>query len=200
MNHLAHLYLADLTGTSLAGSLLGDIVRGPLQGRYAPEIEHGIRLHRRVDSYTDGHPIVRFARTRLLPPYRRYAGILLDVLFDHYLTLDWPRHSSKPLSAFVADVQQRLTREALRVGNPGLVLRVSYLRSRKLLLSYHSLEGVERALQGLAARLSRANPLASGVDALRPRYRDLQEDFRAFFPQLVGHAQSCAQQRPAVPA
>lgn len=189
MNLLAHLYLADRTRTSLAGSLMGDVVRGVLQGRYPAEVEDGIRLHRRVDSFTDAHPIVRAAKARLQPPYRRYAGILLDVYFDHCLALEWCQYHSLPLEEFVADSHQILMREGLKLAHPGFVLRLTYMRSRNLLLSYRELSGIERALQGLSTRLSRENPLATGLDVLHPQASLLQNDFRNFFPELVRFAE-----------
>lgn len=189
MNYLAHLYLADRTGTSFAGSLMGDVVRGPLEGRLPPTIEQGIRLHRRVDSYTDSHPAVRTAKARLKPPYRRYAGILLDVFFDHCLARHWPQFHAEPLERFVGRAHRTLLREGLELAHPGFVLRLSYMRSRKLLLSYRDLDGVEHALQGLSTRLSRRNPLATGLDALRPEYAALEDDFQLFFPDLVGYAE-----------
>jgi acyl carrier protein phosphodiesterase len=192
MNYLAHLYLADRTGTSFAGSLMGDVVRGPLEGRYPPAIEQGIRLHRRVDSFTDAHPVVRAAKARLQPPYRRYAGILLDVYFDHCLARQWPRHHARPLEDFAQTAYRRLLREGLRLAHPGFLLRLSYLRSRNLLLSYREPAGVEQALQGLSTRLSRANPLASGLQALTPLHEELEQDFAGFFPELVRFAETAS--------
>jgi acyl carrier protein phosphodiesterase len=192
VNHLAHLYLADRTGTSFAGSLMGDVVRGPLEGRYPPAIEQGIRLQRRVDSFTDAHPVVRAAKARLQPPYRRYAGILLDVYFDHCLALQWPRYHPRPLEDFAQAAYRRLQREGLRLAHPGFLLRLSYLRSRNLLLSYREPAGIEQALAGLSGRLSRANPLATGLQALAPLHDELAQDFARFFPELVRFAQEAS--------
>lgn len=189
VNYLAHLYLADLTGTSLAGSLLGDIVRGPLRGYFPAAVERGIRLHRQIDSFTDAHAVVRSAKARFHSPYRRYAGILLDVFFDHCLIADWPKLHELPLEQFVGHVHKRLLRESLQLAHPSLVLRLSYMRSSNLLLSYRELAGVENAYRGLSTRLSRQNPLADGLDVVRPLYHELQSDFRAFFPDLVQFAE-----------
>lgn len=192
MNYLAHLYLADRTGTSLAGSLLGDVVRGPLEGRYGAELERGIHLHRRIDSFTDRHPRVLAAKARLRPPYRRYAGILLDVYFDHCLAQNWNAWHPQSLEDFAANTYHLLLRESLAVAHPGFTLRLTYMRSRSLLLSYRETAGIERVLQGLAGRLSRPNPLASGLDAVLPHEAELREDFQAFFPELQTFAEQTA--------
>ena len=62
MNYLAHLHLGGPAPAQLLGSLYGDFVKGPLAGRYAADIEAAIRLHRRIDVFTDAHPAVLAAR------------------------------------------------------------------------------------------------------------------------------------------
>ncbi|MDN5863131.1 MAG: ACP phosphodiesterase, partial [Salinisphaera sp.] len=108
MNYLAHLYLAQRTGTSAAGALLGDFVRGRLAGGLPADVETGIRLHRRVDTYTDSHPEVVAARRSFDPPLRRYAGILIDLYFDHILACRWPQWHPDPLPEFAADCAAKL--------------------------------------------------------------------------------------------
>ena len=64
MNYLAHLHLGGPRPGDLLGSLYGDFVKGPLQGRWPAEIEAGIRLHRQIDAFTDSHPLVLQAKSR----------------------------------------------------------------------------------------------------------------------------------------
>ena len=90
MNFLAHLWLAERAALPLAGAVLGDVVRGRLDGRLPPLLERSIALHRRIDVVTDAHPLVIQARARFENGQRRYAGIVLDVLHDHALALAWP--------------------------------------------------------------------------------------------------------------
>jgi acyl carrier protein phosphodiesterase len=76
------------------GGLLGDFVRGPIESlAYAPQVRRGIGLHRANDVFTDAHPQVRSAKALLPPPYWRYAGIALDMWFDHRLARDFSRWS-----------------------------------------------------------------------------------------------------------
>src|SRR5215468_3052284 len=94
MNLLAHAFLAQDDPNLLLGSLMGDFVKGPLNDRYAPAITRGLILHRSVDTYTDAHPLVARSRARISRVRRRYAGILIDVFYDHYLARDWSKYSS----------------------------------------------------------------------------------------------------------
>ena len=84
----------------MVGSFLGDFVKGTLQSRFEPEIESGIRLHRAIDAFTDQHPQVLTAAARFSPPFRRYSGILLDVLFDHLLAQSWSDYYEISLEHF----------------------------------------------------------------------------------------------------
>ena len=96
MNHLAHFFLAPADDEARAGTLLGDFARGADLSGYAPRVELGIRLHRRIDSIVDASPQVAALRTLVEPPLRRYAGILLDVFFDHALIRNWQDLSDTP--------------------------------------------------------------------------------------------------------
>src|ERR1043165_6125429 len=71
---------------------------GPVGGR------REIVVHRRIDRYTDAHPDVVAARALFPDGLRRYAGIVLDVHFDHLLARDWPRWDGGSLAAFTARV------------------------------------------------------------------------------------------------
>lgn len=186
MNYLAHLYLAERTGTSFTGNFLGDFVRGRLDGRFTPEIEAGIRLHRRIDSYSDSHPLLMRTRARFDPPYRRYAGILLDVYFDHLLARHWPEFHSEPMPRFA-----RRAVRAMRDDWPGAApFPVERLeRLPELLCSYARPRGVETALRRVDARLSRPSPLPHALPVLIARDAALDRAFRDFFPELVALAE-----------
>lgn len=188
MNYLAHVYLADVVGASLTGNLMGDFVHGPLTGEFPERIEHGLRLHRRVDSITDAHPITRNSRRRFQPPFRRYAGILLDLFYDHCLARHWMDYHPEPLHAFTRRVYAALRQDETMLVEP---LRSTHARMREidLLASYEKLSGLERALKHLHRRLSRANPLAEGLRPLQVHYEALEADFHEFMPQLINHTQ-----------
>lgn len=198
MNYLAHLYLAERTQTSLLGNLMGDFVRGRLRGDHPPAIELGIRLHRRVDSYTDRHPRVVASRRRLRPPFRRYAGILVDVFYDHFLARDWARLHDQPLEVFAARVYAALEANPELLGER-LRRAAPYFRRHDLLVSYRELGGIEHALAGLSARLSRRNPLGAGLIELQRNYAGLENDFRAFLPELEVYARVQAERLRETP-
>lgn len=182
MNYLAHLHLGGQKPAQLLGSLYGDFVKGLLPGRFPADIEDAIRLHRRIDAFTDAHPLIKQAMARFPTERRRYAGIVIDVFFDHCLARDWARYSDVPLQAFIRKVYQVLANE------PALPERLAIIAPRMAaqdwLGSYVDFESVGDALAGISRRLSRPEGLAGAMQELRGLYQPLSEDFREFYPQL----------------
>ena len=159
MNFLAHLVLAGNDPYLRLGALLGDFVRGTeaLQ-RYRPELQAGILLHRHVDGFTDSLPAVAALRNSCPKPFRRYAGIVIDLLFDHELAQGWNRYQRQSLKAFDAGVRELLWRHAELV--PDRLARfMAYADRRGLFAAYREKEEILISLAGIGRRLSRPNPL-----------------------------------------
>lgn len=190
MNYLAHLHLGGDEPAQLLGSLYGDFVKGPLQGRWPAAIEQGIVLHRRIDVFTDAHPLVKRAKARFPEARRRYAGILVDVFFDHCLARDWQSYADIPLAGFTRQVYRVLSQE------PQLPERLAhiapYMCAQDWLGSYRDVAVLERVVQGMQRRLSKPQGLAGGYAELLDCYVGLSQDFVEFYPQLQ---QFVAQQR-----
>ncbi|MBD1882617.1 DUF479 domain-containing protein [Microcoleus sp. FACHB-45] len=187
MNYLAHLFLSEGTPESLIGNLLGDFVKGTALNLYPEEIRKGIDLHRKVDSYTDSHPIVRSSKSLVSSQRRRFAGVLIDVFYDHFLAKNWLEYSEIPLRDFSQDVYKILqdNRDIL----PDSLQRVlPTIIARDLLSSYQEIAEIGITLTRMSARLKRTNNLASGIEDLTANYQRLESDFRDFFPDLIKYA------------
>ncbi|MDH4569263.1 DUF479 domain-containing protein [Pseudomonas sp. BN414] len=182
MNYLAHLHLGGSQPAQLLGSLYGDFVKGPLAGRWPADIEAGIRLHRRIDAFTDSHPLITQAKLRFPSERRRFAGILLDVFFDHCLARDWQLYAAEPLDAFTHHVYQVLGDEPELPGR--LALIAPRMAAQDWLGSYREFETLELVINGISRRFSRPERLAGAMAELEALYLPLSDDFRQFYPQL----------------
>ena len=186
MNYLAHLHLGGNAPAQLLGSLYGDFVKGPLAGRFPADIEHAIAVHRRIDAYTDSHPLVLQAKARFPQARRRTAGILLDLFFDHCLARHWQCYADVPLNQFTERVYRVLDNE------PALPERLAYIAPRMAaqdwLGSYQEFAVLQQGLLGMSRRLSRPQMLEGAMAELRELYEPLTEDFHAFYPELHGFA------------
>ncbi|MBS7663755.1 DUF479 domain-containing protein [Pseudomonas lalucatii] len=182
MNYLAHLHLGGDAPAQLLGSLYGDFVKGPLAGQWPAEIEAAIRLHRRIDAFTDGHALQVRSRARFPAARRRYAGILLDLFFDHCLALHWADYAEQPLDRFTARVYQVLADEAVLPGR--LALIAPRMAAQDWLGSYSDFAVLEQVLAAMQRRLSRPEGLDGAMAELERLYVPLSEDFRLFYPEL----------------
>ncbi|MCQ4345989.1 ACP phosphodiesterase [Pseudomonas stutzeri] len=188
MNYLAHLHLGGPRPGQLLGSLYGDFVKGPLDGRFAPEVEAAIRLHRRIDAFTDRHPAVRVAVARFPAERRRYAGILLDLFFDHCLASRWDDYADEPLQCFSARVYAVLATETELPGR--LALIAPRMAEQDWLGGYREFAVLERVLANLQRRLSRPAALDGALAELERLYPWLLDDFRTFYPELSAFARA----------
>jgi acyl carrier protein phosphodiesterase len=185
VNWLAHLRLSPPQPLLRLGNLAGDFVAGVDLATLPADLQRGIALHRAIDRFVDAHPVVVAAKARLVPPHRRFAGVLLDVWFDHFLARDWAQHGDgRPLPLFLADVHQDLrTHHALL---PAPLQRVApRFCADGWLEGYASVDGIARVLGLMARRMSRPTPLADGAELLRADYTAVERDFKALWPELV---------------
>lgn len=187
MNYLAHLWLSEQAQLPLAGAVLGDLVHGRLEGRFPLPLERSIRLHRRVDAVTDAHPLVAAVRSRFAPGARRYAGIVLDLVYDHALALDWPRYASEPLAEFARRAAQELAAETTGFSLAGRTAPSSW-RFRRLLLSYARESGIDRAARRTASWLKRPEGLLEAARGWQVWLPEAQ----ATLPRLLQDLRSAA--------
>ncbi|HRQ64930.1 MAG TPA: ACP phosphodiesterase [Xanthomonadaceae bacterium] len=187
MNTLAHLQLALPDDGWLAGAVLGDYWRGAPDPGWPPSLHQGVILHRRIDSFTDSHPDLLRARSRFAAPFRRYAGILLDVWFDHRLAIHGEALGVDDPALLQARLDAALQRYGAHLPAPALRFGRAVVRERRL-EAYRDPAAVAQALGWLSTRLRHDNPLERGLEALQPLAPSLEEDFLAFWPMLKAHA------------
>jgi acyl carrier protein phosphodiesterase len=189
MNYLAHLYLADTSDEFLIGSFLGDFVKGSISDRYSQGIITGIKFHRKIDSYADRHKKTVASRNLFSREKRRFAGIILDICYDHFLSKHWSEYSDTALPEFIARVYD-LLQKYQDIFPPRLKSVLPRLISQNWLGTYLTLEGVEITLNRISKRISIKNSLEGSVSEIESNYAELETNFLAFFPDLVAFAKS----------
>ncbi len=189
VNLLAHAFLAEGDPDRIVGQLCGDFVRGSDLSAFSPAIQDGIRCHRAVDSFTDKHPVNIAARNLFEPPYRRFAGIAVDVVYDHFLAVAWDQHSDIPLQDYTALVTQSLQAN-FQVLPHALQRFTGLLESEDTM--YRNLERshIELTLGRIAGRRKSMRPLATIAPLVWERESSLKRSFDSFFPELVSYTHS----------
>ena len=187
MNYLAHLFLAKNSPESRIGNLLGDFLKGNLEGYktvYSREIIEGVKTHRLVDSFSDRHPIYLQSKRRICSTNRRFAGIIVDVCYDHFLANHWEKFSQQSLERFIADVYQILA-ENQNILPVKLQAAVPLMIEEDWLSCYQNIEGISLTLTRIGRRFKRGNYLVNAGEELVNNYAELESDFLIFFPKLI---------------
>lgn len=181
MNFLLHLYLSGEDPEVLIGNFMGDFVKGRVGDVWPHRIRDGIMLHRRIDAFAEHHLLFRQSRERLASRYGLYRGVLVDLFYDHFLALEWREWSAEPLAVWLA--RTRGVVEAHHASLPERLQELVPVIFEELLPSYREVAGIGRALERMARRLRRPNPLAGGEEELVRHYAGLRDDFRRFLPE-----------------
>lgn len=183
MNHLAHSLLAGPEPLVVVGNLIADFVRGAPPSHWPEPMVFGLKQHRRLDSRTDAHPVFARSRNRIKVPYRRYAGIIVDMAYDHFLARHWSRYHSRSLGQY-SDWLMEIMDEHWDLLPPRMQRFFKHVESTDLLVGYQRIEVIGESLAGISRRLKRENPLASAVPEIQAHYRELEDDFFQFFVDI----------------
>lgn len=186
MNFLGHLFLSGTDPEVIVGNFMGDAVKGRDLSRFPTGIERGLRLHRAIDSFTDGHPIQQQGRERAHGHAGRYASVVMDLFYDHVLAVHWEEFHPEPLQRFSARMYELLLRNEARM--PERTRRMlPYMVQGDWLTSYATLEGIGRALEGLSHRVPEGGPMRGAERILQEHLNLYTEEFKGFLPEIQAH-------------
>ena len=190
MNFLAHFHLAQATDGSRVGALLGDFVRGTpesLRTRLPSELVDGIVLHRAIDRFTDTHEIFLRTKKLLSPPRRRFAGIIIDIFFDHFLAHMWSDYSKIPLRQFITEIHNTLKRRDEWL-TPEISSVIGRMKQENWLGTYGTIPGLALTFQRVSERRTFLAPLVGAEDDLTSHYQSFTNAFRSFYPEVMSFA------------
>lgn len=188
MNFLAHIYLSGSDINHIAGNFFGDFVKGGDLSRFSVKIQEGIKLHREIDRFTDTHSIVREGKSRLWDEFRHYSGVLIDMYYDHFLAKNWDDYSNVDLLTFTEQFYEKIeTKKALFSDEAQIIL--GRMRNLNWLYQYASLEGMERAFEGISRKASFESGMEKAGKTLKAHYNLYEDEFQSFFPDVIRHSQ-----------
>ena len=184
MNFLAHTYLSGCNEEIIVGNFMGDYVKGRSYLQFPEQVKKGILIHRDIDTFTDGHPITSRNKQRIAPKYHKYAGIIIDIFYDHFLASLWDRFSNLPLNEFVGRTYDLLKRN-YKVLPDSIKRWFPTFLENNWMMAYQSVDGIELVLERMAANTSLPNHAGFAVEVLSEQYSTFQEDFLEFFPLII---------------
>jgi len=186
MNFLAHLYLSGENEEVITGNFIADHVKGDSVMKYNDGIQSGIRLHREIDAFTDSHPVFLKTRERLNGNYRKYAGVVADMFYDHFLSADWKTYSDESLEGFT-DRMHSIIIKRFPVLPDKSQRFIAYMKKFNWFTGYGTFEGLGRALNGMAIRTPFKSGMENAVQDLKAHYHLYREEFQQFFPEIIDY-------------
>jgi acyl carrier protein phosphodiesterase len=184
MNYLAHIYLSGNEEDVKIGNFIGDYVKGSAFHIYPDKIKQGILLHRFIDSFTDKNTHTLDAKQLFAPKYRKYAGIVIDIIYDHFLAANWSRYSYLSLRDYIKNFHELLIskNEMLPTEVQEFVPRL--IRNDRI-YSYKEIEGIRSVLSTMAIYTSLPDHSDFAIDVLEKNYEFLKQNFFLFFSDIL---------------
>jgi acyl carrier protein phosphodiesterase len=184
MNFLAHIYLSGDNDLIKIGNFMADGIRGKHFESYPIDVQKGIILHRAIDTFTDAHPIFRQSTKRLHENYHHYAGVIVDVFYDHFLAKNWSKYSDEKLDLFVDRFYQSLqdNNAILSERTKGMM---PYMIKYNWLVSYQTVEGINRILTQMDHRTNNESKMRFATNELSEFYSEFETEFSEFFKELI---------------
>lgn len=184
MNFLAHIYLSGENELVTIGNFIADGIKGKDYKKFPKEIQTGILLHRHIDTFTDAHKTVRQSTKRLHKKYSHYSGVIVDILYDYFLAKNWGNYSDISLAdyadAFYDSLEDHYDILPLRIQK-----MMPYMITDNWLVSYASMEGITRVLEGMNRRTKNKSGMNEAVIELEQFYSEFESEFTEFFEELM---------------
>jgi len=188
MNFLAHLYLSGEHPLVQVGNFIGDHVKGRDYEKYAPQIQMGILLHRKIDHFTDTHPTVKQSIRRLNEKYGRYAGIIIDVFYDYYLAVNWCEFSELPLKTYVSNTHKVLLRNYFKLPS-GVKRFLPFMLKSRRLETYATRIGIDKSLRIMCNYSSLPDHTTWAMQQMEVFDAQFNDEFLSFFAEAQVMAQ-----------
>ena len=187
MNFLSHIYLSGDSDLIKIGNFMADGVRGNKHLELHSEIQKGIILHRTIDTFTDAHPVFRQSTKRLHANYHHFSGVIVDVFYDHFLAKNWNLYSDEKLEDYVDNFYNSLNTNHDLLTEKAQMMK-PYMIQQNWLLSYKTIDGIEKILSQMDNRIKRESNMRFSVQELRFFYKEFGDDFTIFFNDLRIHS------------
>lgn len=183
MNFLAHIYLSGDHDLIKIGNFMADGIRGKHFETFPLDVQKGIVLHRAIDTFTDAHPVFRQSTKKLHERYHHYAGVIVDVFYDHFLAKNWSQYSNENLEDYIQRFYQSLhdNKTILTERTIGLM---PYMIQHNWLWNYRTVEGINQILTQMDSRTKNKSKMRFATEELQECYSEFEQEFTAFFEDL----------------
>ncbi|WP_288983681.1 acyl carrier protein phosphodiesterase [uncultured Flavobacterium sp.] len=184
MNYLAHIYLSGTNDLLKIGNFMADSIKGHDYEKFDAAIKKGILLHRHIDSFTDMHPVYRQSKHRLHEKYGHYSGVIMDILYDHFLAKNWSKFSDEKLEDYANNFYQ-LLQDNYEILTERIKGMMPYMIARNWFVSYATIAGLEMILFQMDYKTKHRANMQEAVVELQEFYTEFESEFFIFFQELI---------------
>lgn len=184
MNYLAHIYLSGTNDLLKIGNFMADSIKGHDYEKFDAAIKKGILLHRHIDSFTDMHPVYRKSKHRLHEKYGHYSGVIMDILYDHFLAKNWSKFSDEKLEDYANNFYQ-LLQDNYEILTERIKGMMPYMIARNWFVSYATIAGLEMILFQMDYKTKHRANMQEAVVELQEFYTEFESEFFIFFQELI---------------
>jgi acyl carrier protein phosphodiesterase len=189
MNFLAHLFLSGDDEELKIGNFIADSVKGTPPVSLGKGVVRGIALHRRIDTFTDGHLVVHQSIKRLRDRHGKFAGVVVDICYDHFLAKNWKIYSNVELWEYVNASYALMLKHKEELPER-IQQMLPHMVKGNWLYNYRTLDGIDRVFKGMARRTQFDSNMSSAMKDLWKDYQEYENEFNEFFPELRAYVQS----------
>lgn len=188
MNFLAHIYLSGNDTELQIGNFIADGIRGKDYLNFPERVSQGIMLHRNIDTFTDQHPIFKQTKKYFQPEYGLYSGIIVDMVYDHFLAKNWNDFHDQKLELFVDKFYNTLDFNYTILPQKTQLL-LPIMKSENWLVSYKELEGLRNILIKMDNRMKNKSNMQNAIKDLTLNYKNIEQEFNLFFVHLIAYTE-----------
>lgn len=184
MNYLAHAYLSFNHSNILVGNMISDYIKGKKQFDYPTEIQKGIRLHRKIDNFTDTHAATSQLKSYFWPNYRLYSGAITDIVYDHFLATDVKEFINNDALLNFASSTYKMLDNYTYIFPPVFAKFYPNMKAQNWLANYQHTWAIEKSMEGLVRRAKYLHESKVAYEIFLKNYNAMQHCYNAFFPDL----------------
>lgn len=184
MNYLAHAFLSFNDEPLTVGNFIADHIKLADASHLPPGIKQGVLLHRRIDYFTDTHPLFTKSKRNFYDGFERYSGVLVDIYYDHLLAKNFSKYSDVSLDEFTKNLYALLQNNEQHLPESSKHF-LKYVLMNNTFYQYSKIEGIELVLKHLSHRINHGIWLNESVPMFVANEKTIEEDFFEFMEALI---------------
>ncbi len=163
-----------------------DFLKKKEEANYTGRVLEGIELHRQIDSYTDSHPASLELRKILRKRHGKYAPVVVDLVWDYFLSINWSDYSGSKLPDFNKTVYEVLIRRKKELPQK-LNERIDKMVQSDFLMAYATQANMLKSLEWMDRRVNFKSAFVDTLKDIEESRDEIEQLFKVFFPDVIAH-------------